>query len=216
MKVTLEDYNNRTEEMIATSAAICYNSKPKNLKMIDTMKEHKHLATFRFAYAVIKIEDVSTITAVQTLRTSFADMIDSDSHLWESQRYVNQAEREFIVPECGYIEDEFDKEVVKSTFELINEQSKDAYNRLIRKGVKKEDARYAFTRAITTDLYIAGNMQMWNNYVALRLDNHAQWEIRECAARVAKELSKKFPLIFNDEAIFNGKSLKGWYNTFDI
>ncbi len=198
MKVTLEDYNNRTEEMIATSAAICYNSKPKNLKMIDKMKEHKHLATFRFAYAVIKIEDVSTITAVQTLRTSFADMIDSDSHLWESQRYVNQSNREFVVPPCEYLDKEDNKLATSAIFKDINKMSKDAYNELIMLGVKKEDARYAFTRAITTDLYIAGNMQMWSQLLKLRTDKHAQWEIRAVANEIALVLSDKFPHIMKE------------------
>ena len=197
MKVILEDYNTRTEEMIATSAAICYNSKPKNLAMIGKMKEHKHLATFRFAYAVIKIEDISSITAVQTLRTSFADMLDSDSHLWESQRYVNQSEREFVVPPCEYLDSE---QVVTAhnEFNLVNGCSKAAYNSLIAMGVKKEDARYAFTRAITTDLYIAGNMQMWTQFLKLRTDKHAQWEVRAMANEIALVLSDKFPKIMEE------------------
>jgi len=203
MRVTLEDYNNRTEEMIATSAAICYNSKPKNLEMIDKMKEHKHLATFRFGFAVIKIEDISTISAVQTLRTSFADMIDSDSHLWESQRYVNQSDREFVVPECEYLEDNSNLPLVKSAFNAINLESKRIYNHLLNLGVKKEDARYAFTRAITTDLYIAGNMQMWSQFLKLRTDEHAQWEVRAMANEIALVLEDKFPRVMSE--FTNGK-----------
>jgi len=197
MKVILEDYNNRTEEMAATGAAICYNSKPKNLGLIKTMKEHKHLATFRFAYAVIKIEDISTIGAVQTLRTSFADMIDSDSHLWESQRYVKQSEREFVVPPCEYLRGD-DKLATPAIFKDINKMSKDAYNELIRIGVRKEDARFALTRAVTTDLYIAGNMQMWSQFLKLRTDKHAQWEIRAIANEIALVLSEKFPRIMQE------------------
>ena len=196
MKVTLEDWNNRTEEMIATSAAICYNSKPKNLGMINKLKEHKHLATFRFAFAVIKIEDISSITAVQTLRTSFADMLDSDSHLWESQRYVNQSERDFIVPQCDYLKGS--EERVKDIFNSLNDKSKDAYNELIHLGVRKEDARYALTRAITTDLYISGNMQMWTQLLRLRTDKHAQWEVRAMANEIALVLSDKFPRIMEE------------------
>ena len=197
MKVTLEDYNNRTEEMIATSAAICYNSKPKNLEMINKMKEHKHLATFRFAYAVIKIEDISTITAVQTLRTSFADMIDSDSHLWESQRYVNQSERKFVVPPCEYLS-ENDRARATTSFKVVNDLTSKTYNNLLDMGVKKEDARYIFTRAITTDLYIAGNMQMWSQFLKLRTDAHAQWEVRAMANAIALVLSEKFPRIMEE------------------
>ena len=198
MRVILEDYNTRTEEMIATSAAICYNSKPKNLKMISKMKEHKHLATFRFAYAVIKIEDISTITAVQTLRTSFADMLDSDSHLWESQRYVNQEDREFVIPPCNYIDNERDREDILDNFNLLNSISKSTYKKLIKLGVKKEDARYALTRAVTTDLYIAGNMQMWTQFLKLRTDKHAQWEVRAVANEIALVLSEKFPRIMEE------------------
>jgi len=197
MKVTLEDYNNRTEEMIATSAAICYNSKPKNLEMIEKMKEHKHLATFRFGFAVIKIEDISSITAVQTLRTSFADMLDSDSHLWESQRYVDQSDRDFVVPHCEYL-DENNKDFARTLFNFMNNESRSTYNKLIDLGVKKEDARYAFTRAITTDLYIAGNMQMWSQFLKLRTDKHAQWEVRAMANEIALVLSEKFPRIMDE------------------
>jgi len=197
MKVTLEDWNNRTEEMIATSSAICYNSKPKNLELITKLKEHKHLATFRFGFAVIKIEDISTITAVQTLRTSFADILDSDSHLWESQRYVNQSDRDFVIPPCDYL-DEGKKANALEAFRLINEYSKSAYNNLIDLGVKKEDARYALTRAITTDLYVSGNLQMWTQFIKLRTDKHAQWEIRAVANEIAVLLADKFPHVFSD------------------
>lgn len=197
MKVTLEDYNGRQEEMIATSAAICYNSKPKNLEMINTMKEHKHLATFRFAFAVIKIEDISSITAVQTLRTSFADMLDSDSHLWESQRYVNQSDRKFVIPDCEYLEGNIRGEAI-GLFDEVNCKSKLNYNKLLSLGVKKEDARYAFTRAITTDLYIAGNMQMWSQFLKLRTDKHAQWEVRAMANEIALVLEDKFPRIMEE------------------
>ena len=67
-------------------------------------------------------------------------------------------------------------------------------------GVKKEDARYAFTRAITTDLYIAGNMQMWSQFLKLRTDKHAQWEVRAIANEIALVLSEKFPRIMEEFA----------------
>ena len=198
MKVTLEDYNNRTEEMEATSAAIHYSSKPKNLDLIKAMKGRKHLATFRSAYAVIKIECISTIGTIQLLRTNLADMIYSDNHLLKSQRYVNQSERDFVVPQCEYIDATDVRGLAVDMFEDINRVSKEYYNSLIRLGVKKEDARFALTRAVTTDLYIAGNMQMWSQFLKLRTDKHAQWEIRAIANEIALVLSEKFPRIMEE------------------
>jgi thymidylate synthase (FAD) len=196
--VTLKDWNNGLESTVAECASICYNSPDKDLNRIQRMKEHKHLATFRFAWAVVKIENISTIAAVQTLRTSFADMIDSDAHLWESQRYVEQEDREFVVPSLDYIDDKETRERLQLSFKSMNMMSMSAYKHLRSHGVKKEDARYALTRAITTDLYIAGNMQMWTQFLNLRLDTHAQWEIRSVANDVAKVLNEKFPRIIGE------------------
>ena len=52
-------------------------------------------------------------------------------------------------------------------------------------GIKKEDARFVLPEATQTELIVTGNFQAWLDFIKLRADTHAQWEIRT----VAKEIN---------------------------
>jgi len=90
------------------------------------------------------------------------------------------------------------------------------YSSLIDDGVHKEDARSVLPANCSTELNVTSNLQGWSDFQKLRISKNAQSEVREVAIRIAKELSKKFPLIFNDDELFDGVSLRDWYSSLDI
>jgi thymidylate synthase (FAD) len=65
------------------------------------------------------------------------------------------------------------------------------YERLIKEGVKKEDARFVLPEATTTELVVTGNFQAWIDFIKLRADKHAQWEIREVARTINNILAQE-------------------------
>ena len=64
------------------------------------------------------------------------------------------------------------------------------YNRLLAKGVKPQSARRVIPVSSYTVTWAAFNVGQVNNFLELRLDSHAQWEIRKIAEAMAILLPK--------------------------
>ena len=75
--------------------------------------------------------------------------------------------------------------------------SLDTYNKLIAAGVKKEDARFVLPNGGTTELVVTGNFQAWLDFIKLRADTHAQYEIRHVAKTINNILSEHAPGLFD-------------------
>ena len=88
------------------------------------------------------------------------------------------------------------------------EKAAKAYRRLIAKGVKKEDARFLLPEATKTSLVMTINARSLMNFLSLRLDKSAQWEIRELANAMVQALKDEGgewrELMELIEAVLNG------------
>ena len=188
--VTLVDITENAEIKIASYAAICYNSKTdeeSNERRIKNLLKMGHLATLRFASATFMVSNITRVCSHQFVRSKHLDFLQ------QSQRYVNQSNVTFTTP----------IDVLKNQ-ELLQMYSKgvaDAfvlYDKLIEKGIKKEDARFVLPECTNTTLIVTGNFQAWKDFIHLRDDKAAQWEIRDVAQRIKKELAKHAPTIFGE------------------
>ncbi len=195
MKITLIDYSKYGQTTIAQAAGLCYGKPDKDVSRIKRLKEHKHLATMRFAHAVIKVEDISIACQNQMVRSKHLDF------LVESKRYVDATERGFVMPEVG-----------REATALINQicmSTSIGYQNLLDLGVKKEDARSILPMNTMTSMYIAGNLQAWMDMFKLRVSRHAQKEIREVALECWRLLIDTYPLVFKD-LVFEDKTFDDW------
>ena len=73
------------------------------------------------------------------------------------------------------------------------ELASDLYDGLITEGVAPELARFILPQSMMTKFYMTGNLRSWANFLALRLDSHAQVEAQDLAKQVYCELKCKFP-----------------------
>lgn len=195
MTVELIDYSKNAQETIAKGAGVCYGNDNRDISRIKRLKQHKHLATFRMAFAVFKISDISRVCQNQIVRSSHSNF------LVESQRYVSQENRGFVMPD---VDNKSKKEI-----EVFVEASRKLYERLLAKGISKEDARSILPLNTMTSMYVSGNFQAWNDFLNLRVSKHAQKEIRTVAIYVWSTLAVNFPAVFADMK-FGGKSLSEW------
>ena len=69
-----------------------------------------------------------------------------------------------------------------------------SYKQAIEDGIKPEDARFFLPEATKTNLTCGMNLREFFNFLNLRLDQHAQWEIRELAEEMFNQV-----LNYNDE-----------------
>lgn len=187
MKVELKFITPNSENFIGEMAGICYdaNLNPENnVKRAAKCARDGHLATLRFAHAVFNISGISRACSHQLVRSKHLDFLQ------RSQRYCKELGEEVVVP-SGLTQPQEEE-----YFNAIT-TSQAAYKKLLESGVKKEDARFVLPEASLTELNVVGNLQAWMDFIHLRYDKHAQWEIREVAKRINNLLYKQCPNLFH-------------------
>lgn len=183
MNVELLNITPDSLAFIGMCAGICYNSsvdREPSIKRAVACKDKGHLATLRFAHATFHVSGISRACSHQFVRSKHLDFLQ------RSQRYCSEKDTDFVIPK--------DNELIKRHCET----SVLIYNKLIADGFKKEDARFVLPEATTTELIVTGNFQAWLDFIKLRGDTHAQWEIREVAKTINNILSKEL-----DNQLFN-------------
>ena len=182
------------ENLIGEMSKICYATKQieDGGKDITSTIVHdfKHLASLRFAYATFHIEGVSVACQNQVVRSKHLDF------MVQSKRYVTPEKGgfKFIMPD-GLTHQQ------STIMKLHWEDSIESYNALLSIGVKKEDARAVLPANTSTNMNITGNLQAFHSFFVLRLNKHAQTEIRNLANIMYKKLSEVYPNVFTDKML---------------
>ena len=190
MKVTLKDYTKNPEVVIGENAAICYDadtSEAACIRRANKCKDSGHLATMRFAYATFNVSGISRICSHQLVRIAHAGILQ------RSQRYTADSKVEYINPPVlsgcpdGFVEQ----------WEEVQLQASRLYHHAINnKLLRKEDARYILPQSCTTELNLCLNFQGWQDVLKNRTDKAAQWEVREVALEIERQLKTIAPNLF--------------------
>lgn len=180
MNVELEFITPNALERIGRYAGICYNSSLERetcIKRAVACKDKGHLATLRFATATFHVSGISRVCSHQFVRSKHLDFLQ------RSQRYCSELQSSVVEPKMT-------QEQEAEYFTAIL-GAQEAYENLIKMGMRKEDARFVLPEATTTELIVTGNFQAWIDFIRLRADKHAQWEIREVAKTINNILAKE-------------------------
>ena len=179
MQVTVIAATQSPMDVAGIAAGMCYGKPEPSAKRVRRCAENGHMSVFEHASATFKIEGISRACLAQLTRHRIA------SYSVRSQRYckVGAGGAWYVTPPS----------VVETDAEsLFRAQASDAmwsYQAAIDEGVKPEDARYLLPEATKTSLVMTINARSLQNFLTLRLDSHAQWEIRELAAAIERELA---------------------------
>lgn len=190
MKVILVQSTPNPEEHIGLLAGICYGktgeqSPEQCIKRAEHCVTKGHLSTLRFAHATFLVEDISRICSHQFVRSKHLDFLQ------RSQRYCNEERMTMIIPDT--IDDKYGK-----TVRAYVDIAVSLYDDLIELGIKKEDARFFLPQGIGTELLVVGNFQAWYDFIKLRSGKEVQWEIREVAHEINRQLHSIAPNIFKE------------------
>jgi thymidylate synthase (FAD) len=82
----------------------------------------------------------------------------------------------------------------KNDMKIIQEM----YAKWKARGLKNEDARFVLPNACQSEIVISANMREFRHIFEVRCSKHAQWEIREVAIEMLKQLHDKLPNVFED------------------
>lgn len=199
MKITLLSHTPNPELTISKCARICYDSNQKDLeneqKFIQSLIKSGHTSTIEHASASFLIEDVSRALTHELVRHRLF------SFSQRSQRYVKETKPEFITPDILLSFNNSENENLakaKEIFLKAMDNSWNAYNELLKCGLKAEDARFVLPNACCSTIAVSGNFREWRNFLTLRLSKYAQWEIRKLAEIILDKLIEIAPSVFKD------------------
>jgi thymidylate synthase (FAD) len=199
MKVKLLRYTSDAELLCGTAAlATTRSGSPsEQLKKMDheTAKRiikrvtgYGHMSVIEHASFTFSIEDVSRAMTHQLVRHRIA------SFTQQSQRYVTYDTLErYVIPKSIADNPEANK-VFAATLESISE----TYQKLLKLGIPKEDARFVLPNAAKTNIIVTMNARELRHFFNVRCCSRAQWEIRETAIEMLKQAKKVAPSLFGD------------------
>lgn len=154
-------------------------------RLIRSCIEMGHLSPIEHVSFTFLIEGISRVTSHQLVRHRIA------SYSQQSHRAVKIDSENFIIPPS--IENNPE---AKSLFLDAMSRCMDCYNNLLKLGVSREDARYIVPQAVGTSIVVTMNARELLHFFSLRLMVDSQWEIRDMARLMLREVLKVAPTIF--------------------
>lgn len=188
------------DQRAVESARVSFGSVSKGAerdkKLIEYLLEHEHFSPFEHSVFQFHIK-CPIFVARQWMRHRIA------SYNEISARYT-EVKEEFYIPEKFRAQDKsnvqgsvessaLDNEKMLDEYERAIKSSYEAYQKLLSMGAAREMARMVLPVAQYTEYYWTINARSLLNFIKLRTDTHAQYEIRQYAAAIAEIFSEKMP-----------------------
>tara|TARA_B100001250_G_scaffold358769_1_gene335264 strand:- start:625 stop:1326 length:702 start_codon:yes stop_codon:yes gene_type:complete len=184
----------------------------KDIKLIKYLYKHKHFSPFRhvmFRFHIKAPEFVMRQWYKHVVGAETTSSYTTKDHAWNEISGRYKPVEEFYVPEiwrkqsksskqasAGNFDDECNKEVC----DLFNEYmttTKCIYDKMIEKGVAKEQARIILPLNQYTEVIWTCSAQAMLNFIELRDEPTSQVEIREYAIKMRELIKEKFPVLYD-------------------
>lgn len=183
MKVELTRITKEPILAIEEAASNCYNSEPTgDGKIMKHCIKSGHTSVTEFCDFTFHIEGVSRALSHQLVRHRLA------SYAQRSQRYCNEDGFDYVTPKS--IESNQSAIVI---YKHIMETLDFNYGLLQEIGIPNEDARMILPNACETQIEVKMNLRTLMNFMNERLCTCAQWEIRNLAWEMRKQVLLQVP-----------------------
>lgn len=178
MRVTVIRATDSPMHLVSAAAGMCYGKTDYNPKRVRRCIANGHTSVAEHVSATFRIEGISRSCLAQITRHRMA------SFSVMSQRYctIEGGDDWYVMPQS------FTDKGEEVMFEATMDRAKRDYLHAIEKGIKPEDARFLLPEATKTSLIMTINVRSLMNFLSLRLDKSAQWEIRELANAMVQAL----------------------------
>lgn len=183
MKVTILDATQHPLQLISYAAGICYGKQDKYSETrIESCIKNGHTSVIEHAHVSYLIEGISRSCLAQLSRHRHTSLsVQSQRYVKFDQEMLNRGNWFVTPPEIqasSHRNAEYANEMHNRLVEYIN---------LLNGGIKPEDARFLLPESTKTTLMLSTNARELQSILKLRLDSHAQWEIRELANKFVLE-----------------------------
>ena len=202
--VRMVDYYG-SDQRIVQSARVSYGDGTKSVSqdaaLIDYLLRHQHTSPFEQVVFTFHLK-MPIFVARQWVRHRMGRMNEV------SGRYSVMRD-EFYVPEDSCIArqskdnkqgreseplPEKEAEEFRNAFEAGQKLSYEAYSKMLDKGLAREIARINLPLSLYTEFYWQMDLHNLFHFLKLRLDSHAQYEIREYAKVILEMVRKVCPM----------------------
>lgn len=199
MKVKLLSYTPNPELLCAAAARTSVKSEGTStlLEKMDVETARKtlrrvirygHYSVLEHAVFTFSIEGVSRALTHQLVRHRMA------SYSQQSLRYVKyDAMKHYVTPNSI-----LKNKDAKKLYEDVLMADSDAYKKLLKCGIPREDARLVLPNSAKTNILVTMNARGLRHFFNLRCCERAQWEIRELAIEMLKQAKKVAPALFEN------------------
>jgi thymidylate synthase (FAD) len=182
----------------------------KDIKLMNFLSEHQHMTPFEYQHATFLIECPLFIRSqIHRHRTfSFNEIsrryTSEDIEFWIPDKFRGQAKSNKQASSDEVItalnvgatyDDPYGETPVDPMkwFKSSCHVGLNTYNHMVDSGVAREIARAVLPQSLITRFYMGGNLRNWAHFIALRRDEHAQYEVQVVANRVAEKLRELWP-----------------------
>lgn len=201
-KAQLLRYTSDPEQTIALAAKLCYAGdgideliekigEKDNAKFIEILTRMNHYSPFEHASFTFALEGVSRALLAQITRHRIA------SFSVRSQRYVSEGEFNYILPpSIAALGDEAVAKYESQMAQML-QWYREWQEALGNKGEQSnEDARFVLPNACETKMIVTMNARELMHFFSLRCCNRAQWEIRDIAWQMLRQVLAVAPSVF--------------------
>lgn len=196
LKVKLLAHTPDADKLVAAAAKLCYSAADvdtlmdgltadKVEAMCQKLADLGHESPIEHASYTFAVEGVSRALLAQLTRHRIA------SFSVQSQRYVDKADFDYIVPPSIAADPE-----TAEMFEKCMGMLDTYYSYFTSAGIPNEDARFVLPNACDTRIIFTMNARSLHNFFRLRCCNRAQWEVRAMADEMLRLCREVSPVLF--------------------
>lgn len=176
---------------------------PGDIKLLKYLRENKHTTPFEMGGLVIEV-----LAPIMVFREWHRHRTQSYNEM--SARYTPLPDTNYIpdVPRCLMVQGRnrqagtlagSDELTHTSVLEWLEElascydRCEEVYQSGLKRGIPKELARLSVPVGRYSKMRASANLKNWLDFLTLRMDYHAQWEIRQFANCVGEIIRQVFP-----------------------
>lgn len=221
------------DQRIVQSARVSYGEGTKSVSqdgaLIDYLLRHQHTSPFEQVVMTFHVK-MPIFVARQWVRhrTGRMNEVSGRYSIMKDEFYVPAEDK--VSPQStdnkqGRATEAFDKETADKIINQLEEGQKaayESYNELIDSGLAREIARINLPLSLYTEFYWEMDLHNLFHFLKLRLDSHAQYEIRvyaqvilEMCRKVAPMATESFINHMNEGVNFSGEEMRALRDVMD-
>ncbi len=203
-----------SDAAIVRAARVSYGEGTKTVRedaaLIDYLMRHRHTSPFEMVEFTFHVR-APIFVARQWFRhrTASANEVSARYSVLEDRFYRPEAWRAQAQENKQGSEGRFQNPEADRVLEDAYRTAYAAYRRLLELGVAREEARILLPVGIYTEFYWKQDLHNLFHFLKLRLDRHAQYEIRQYARAIAAIVRERVPLAWTafEEHVLLGVAL---------